>query len=133
LRGRRALRCLGGRLAQERRQRRQRRSARKGPAASCARPPARVGCVSERLFSAIEPQTTANGTLKAIVRVASAMLIISWRSLGSGVASTRNSARLSPTCASKGEEWARDGTTDRPGAHCGRVRSRHASAAALQR
>lgn len=37
-------------------------------------------------------------TLWPMVRMASAMLIINWRSLGSGVASTRNSARLSPIC-----------------------------------
>lgn len=36
-------------------------------------------------------------TLKAIVRMASDMLISSWRSLVSGVASTRNSARESPS------------------------------------
>lgn len=58
--------------------------------------------------------------MKAIVRTASAIDIISWRSLGSGVASTRNSARLSPICVQfrlrgKGREarcehrWARDG------------------------
>lgn len=38
-------------------------------------------------------------TLKAMVRTASAMLFIRMRSLGSGVASTRNSDRLSPICA----------------------------------
>jgi hypothetical protein len=37
-------------------------------------------------------------TLKAMVRMASAMLIMTCLSLGSGVASTRNSARVSPTC-----------------------------------
>jgi hypothetical protein len=38
-------------------------------------------------------------TLKAIVRMASDMLIISCRSFASLVALTRNSSRLSPTCA----------------------------------
>lgn len=43
-------------------------------------------------------------TLYAIVRMASDMLISSWRSLGSGVASTRNSARLSPSCNYKSRD-----------------------------
>lgn len=47
------------------------------------------------------PNGPLPGTLWAMVRMASAMLIISWRSLGSAVASTRNSARLSPTCGAQ--------------------------------
>lgn len=40
-----------------------------------------------------------------MVRIASDMLVISWRSLTSGVASTRNSARLYPSC--KKGDWPR--------------------------
>lgn len=49
------------------------------------------------LAPARRPQLPA-GTLNAMVRSASLIDISSWRSLGSGVASTRNSARLSPSC-----------------------------------
>lgn len=70
------------------------------PAPIAALPPCR-GPMGRR--GGAQRRLTAPGcrTLKAMVRVASAMDIISWRSLGSGVASTRNSARLSPICESE--------------------------------
>lgn len=51
----------------------------------------------------------SQGTLKAMVLMASDRLIMTWRSPASSVACTRNSSRVSPTCmytvSSKNTHW----------------------------
>lgn len=58
-----------------------------------------ASCSSPKLLTHAVPAHEAVRTLKAMVRWASPRDIMIWRSLGSGVASTRNSARVSPSLA----------------------------------